>query len=153
MRAVFQATSVPVPPSSSMKRIEAHLPPMHDSLVAQTLPQAPQFLASFDTLISQPSAARTLQSAKLVSQTYLHADERHAAAAFARVGQVVPQPPQFDGSNEVLTQLPEQLVRPVPQEATQVLPLQTLPDGQAVPQAPQLLRSLVRSRQTPEHAV
>ncbi len=44
-------------------------------------------------------------------------------------------------------------MRPVWQVTTQRPAVQTWPPGQAVPQAPQLLLSVVRSRHTPEQFV
>ena len=48
---------------------------------------------------------------------------------------------------------PEQFVKPVGHDTTQVDPVQIVPEAHARPQAPQLLLSVVRSRHTPEQLV
>jgi len=61
-----------------------------------TLPQRPQCAELVVMSVSQPAAA--VQSAKPVLQKLRQELATHAAVAFASVGQVVPQPPQFVGS-------------------------------------------------------
>ena len=64
--------------------------------------------------------------------------------------QRVPHAPQFDGSVWRLKQLPEQTVWPMMQSEQCVKPPDVehrMPDGHAFPQAPQLLRSVVRFTQ------
>ena len=50
-------------------------------------------------------------------------------------------------------QTPPQMSRPVVHETAQVPRAQTVPEGQALPQVPQLAMSLVVSRQEPMHSV
>ena len=98
------------------------------------------------------------------------------------MGQACAQLPQFEGSYRVSThmplqvmrvigqipvqdppmhtcepahsarQVPPQLARPPPHDAWQDEPVHTWPGMQAVPHAPQLARSVVRSRHTPPHS-
>jgi hypothetical protein len=57
-------------------------------------------------------------------------------------GQARPQAPQLFGPLCLLTQTPPQLVRPVPQAATQTAETQAWPAPQAVVQPPQCAESI-----------
>lgn len=65
----------------------------------------------------------------------------------------VPQLPQFCGSFERSRQTPPQLVRPVPQVAWHVPPLQSCPAAHVLLHDPQCSRSVLRSLQTPLQSV
>jgi len=67
--------------------------------------------------------------------------------------QPMPQPPQFFGSFNRLTQLPLQNVLPPPQIGVQVLAAQYSPTAQALEQLPQLDGSTVVSTQLLPHLV
>jgi hypothetical protein len=93
--------------------------------VGQLVPQRPQWVSVLVRLTSQPSAAVALQSPKPVEHAATpQPPERQKAMALGSE-HAVPQPPQLDGSMLVLVHAPEQLVRPAPQEAAQVLAAQT----------------------------
>jgi hypothetical protein len=72
-------------------------------------------------------------------------------------GHVMPQPPQFTLSVTVFAQYavaPEpHVMSPPPHVVVHVPPLQTCPEAQPVPHAPQFELSVWRSRQMPEQLV
>lgn len=79
----------------------------------------------------------------------MHAAPTHTSS----LRQPIPQAAQLSRSVNVLTQLPPQLVRPVPHDVAHVPMLQTSPPAHALPHAPQLNRSMFVSRQVPLHIV
>jgi hypothetical protein len=70
------------------------------------MPHAPQLRASERTSTSHPSVIARLQSRNPALHESAQAPAEHALAAFARGGQVVPQPPQLLGSLAVSTSQP-----------------------------------------------
>ena len=88
--------------------------------VAHALPQRPQLASELVVLTSQPSLVVPLQLAKPVSHAAMpHAPERQNSVALGSEHTAL-HAPQFAGSRLVLVHAPEQLVRPVPQEAEHV---------------------------------
>ncbi|HEX7481347.1 MAG TPA: hypothetical protein VF331_26325 [Polyangiales bacterium] len=100
------------------------------------VPQLPQFFGSLAVLVQTPE------------HCVWPAGHRVHAPAMQTAPHFVPQLPQLFGSSSVLVQRPEQNVWAAGQ--THALAAQERPPEQAVPQEPQWLGSLVRSRQFPE---
>jgi hypothetical protein len=107
-----------------------------------TTPHAPQLFTSVArTLTSQPLDAAPSQSAKPASQP--PTTQRPAAHAFTLTrasAHAAPQPPQFIGSDAVLTQSLPQVLVPAPQVAAQAPALHTWPPPQAADDAAVLQR-------------
>lgn len=68
----------------------------------QTVPQAPQLLASLVRFTSQPSLALPLQLLKLLRQVKLQVLDAQVGVALARAGHTIPQPPQLAVSPETV---------------------------------------------------
>jgi hypothetical protein len=141
----LQATATQTPPTQPGVPLAA----------VQTLPTAPQLLASVLRLTSQPLAMMPSRSAKPV----LHTEKPqvpavHSAAALAKE-HALPQAPQWLTSEARVTSQPSpsaplQLARPAVQTAAEHAPaMQVRPPVQTNPQAPQLLPSLVLSISQP----
>jgi hypothetical protein len=121
-----------------------HAPPAHVAVPfareGQTLPQAPQFWVSFDTL------RHVLLHATVPA---LHVNPQvpavHVAAPLAGTPQAAPQAEQLFGSEARSVQLPAQLVWPEGHAAVQRPWLQACPLAHATPQPPQLAGSDARS--------
>ncbi|MFO0624722.1 MAG: hypothetical protein U0325_03830 [Polyangiales bacterium] len=77
---------------------------------AQTPPQPPR-IGSFIVSTSHPFSAMPSQSAKPGLQVKPRRPAVHVGAALARVGQAIPQPPQWAGSVKVLTSQPLRAMR------------------------------------------
>src|SRR2546423_670559 len=111
-------------------------------------------------LVSQPSLSLfMLQSAKPVEQAPVQPPPLHTVDAMFAVEQTLPQPPQFVGSTSTLVSQPSfcllwlQSSNPVSQAPVQV-PRVQVGDvmwllEQSVPQAPQVMGSLVRLASQP----
>jgi hypothetical protein len=123
----------------------------------QLWPQVPQLAASLPVLTSQPSNVWLLQSAKPGEHDETrHAEATHEVVPCGTGPQKMPHPPQLLLSFWVLAQRAPQQVwvpgHPVgPQGPTHTPPEQALPGGQALPQAPQLVGSLVVSTSQPSN--
>ena len=139
-----------------------HTPLMHASPTGQTLPHAPQF-AVVERLASQPSPAFPSQSANPGAQENPHRSEVQVATALAGVVHATLQPPQFRTSLRMFMQPLAQHACPTAQVP---LPLQILiggvvhmppthcdPATHVLPQAPQLLGSVVTSTHATPHLV
>jgi hypothetical protein len=120
------------------------------------LPQVPQLFGSPVVLTSQPVEAILSQSAfPSVHTAMAQLDPLQKDVAWARL-HWLPQPPQLLWSFVKFTHCwpasaaPAQTVG-VPPGHAQAPPWQTAPLGQWWPQLPQLLRSVDKSAQTPEH--
>jgi hypothetical protein len=120
------------------------------------LAQLPQLFGSVVVLTSQPVEAILSQSAlPSVHTAMAQLDPLQKDVAWARLHRL-PQPPQLLWSFVRFTHClpasaaPAQTVG-VPPGHTQAPPWQIAPLGQWLPQLPQLLRSVDKSAQTPEH--
>jgi hypothetical protein len=82
---------------------ELHAPTAFAGLHAR--PQPPQFAADVDTLVSQPSVALLLQSAKPALHAMPQMPPLHAGEPPAEL-HTTPQPPQFAGSLNAFTSQP-----------------------------------------------
>src|SRR5689334_11817535 len=76
------------------------------AIAGHTVPHAPQLFASLTTLTSQPFAADLSQSAKPDLQAAAQVKFAQLAVAFAGIGHVFPQPPQFITSTAVADSQP-----------------------------------------------
>jgi hypothetical protein len=129
--------------------------PVAWSSVAQLVPQAPQFAVSFCPSTSQPSAGLMLQCKKPAWQVLPQAPLTQVAVVFGPAPQALAQAPQFFASESVFVSHP--LATSASQSAvpaghatslhapdTQAtVPLAAM--GQALPQAPQFVRSALTS--------
>src|SRR5258708_7181600 len=70
------------------------MPPAQAWPLGHLVPQTPQLLASVPVLISQPSPATLLQSAKPALQTTVQTPAAQVGVVLARL-QTLPQPPQL----------------------------------------------------------
>lgn len=118
-----------------------HLPPLQDLPPAtlQTLPQVPQLLLSL---------TRSLHT--LLPATHSGRLGRHVQAEAVQVEplwQIVPQAPQFLGSELVSVQVPAVHSMIGGEPHVHALPEQTLPPVHEIPHAPQLLVLVVVSTQ------
>ena len=122
---------------------QLHAPAVQLSPAGQTLPQLPQFFASVPTSTQAPE------------QFVVPVGHVAAQAPAAQTGEVplhtLPHSPQFWGSSRVSTQDEPQSFVPVGQP--QLPATQTWPDGQALPQAPQLAASVWRFVHCPAQKV
>jgi hypothetical protein len=73
----------------------------------------------------------------------VHTPAAQKLAALVRVGHALPHVPQLPGSNVVLVQAPEQLVRPVPHVVVHTPAEHTCPAPHRVPHAPQFALSVL----------
>ena len=108
------------------------MPAEQTSPEPQKWPHVPQFARSSHLLVHplpQKSGAATGQTHSLPLQ-------------ISSTGHVNPQPPQLDPSSWMLTHVPLHRVVPPLHEREQTPVLQTCPAPQALPQVPQLERSL-----------
>jgi hypothetical protein len=85
-----------------LQPITTQRPAEHVAPVGQTTPHIPHEVLD-PRLDSHPFANEPSQSPKPGAQTRPHIDPVHVAREFAPDGHVMPQPPQFVGSLEVLT--------------------------------------------------
>lgn len=114
---------------------------------AQALPQVPQLVAFVRVSTSQPSALLPLQLAKPVAQVMPQVRAAQVGKALLRVGQTVPQAPQFATLDRVSTSQPfagtlSQLAKPVAQAPRLQTPAEQvavalMSPGQGLVQAPQ----------------
>jgi hypothetical protein len=123
----------------------------------QAWPQAPQLLKLSVMLFSQPSAAFRLQLAHPVLQAMLHTPLVQDGVPLIEL-QTFPQVPQLLAAfvrlvSQPLAAFPSQLPQPeVQEDMTQILFWHAgieLEKEQTVPQAPQLVTLLEKSRQAP----
>jgi hypothetical protein len=143
--------------------IEAtHAPLVHACDSLQTVPHAPQLLASVSRATSQPSAALPLQSRWFASHVYPQVPLPHVVVAPARAGHTIPQPPQLLTSDNALTShpsaaLPLQFLNVPVHVKPQAPPVQSVVAfaraGQTVPQALQLATLVAVSISQPSAAV
>jgi hypothetical protein len=99
-----------VPLQSDCPTGHTHAPLTHEVPPLQTVPHAPQLLLLFAMLISQPSAAIMLQSAKPGLQVIPQVLATQVGAAFAPPGQARAQPPQLAALIRVSTSQPLRLL-------------------------------------------
>ncbi|MFO0602212.1 MAG: hypothetical protein U0324_03510 [Polyangiales bacterium] len=109
--------------SSHTPLVQAARPPA----ARQARPQPPQWAAEVRVSASQPLDGSMSQSAKPASQAYEQAPAAHEAAAWARVAQAMPQPPQWAvvvrvSVSQPLASLPSQLPKPAAQVPTRQTP-------------------------------
>ena len=112
---------------------------MHGDPAWQARPQAPQWAALARVSTSQPLLGLLSQSPKLVAQTAPQTPAAQKVVALGPAGHAVPQAPQWSGSLARLVQVPAQLRCPVWQLTPHWPAEHTVPLGQTVPQAPQLV--------------
>jgi len=112
---------------------------LHGDPAWQALPQAPQWAALVRVSTSQPLLGLPSQSPKFVAQTAPHTPAAQKVVALGPEGHTVPQAPQWSGSLATLAQVPAQLRSPVWQLTPHWPAEHTVPLGQTVPQAPQLV--------------
>jgi hypothetical protein len=122
---------------------------------AQARPQPPQCAVLVWVLASQPLLTLPSQFPKFVAHepTAQALLEHTMLVVFGGVPQLFPQAPQFVRLLRVSMQTPEQLVVGDAQVTAQRPPEHTCPPGHTVPQPPQLLLSVCRSRHEPEQLV
>lgn len=91
----------PLQSAKNISQVTAHSPATQagDALAlgGHAVPHAPQFMASVPVATSQPSAALALQSAKPVSQRWVHAPRVQAGSACGPAVHDAPQAPQCVG--------------------------------------------------------
>lgn len=127
-------------------------------LTAHARPHTPQLEVSAPRLTSHPLSATPSQSANPSLHVNPHAPSEHVVRALGRVGQAIPQAPQWVGLVSTLVSQPllaiaSQLPKPAEQVAIEHAPAEHRPVAlsytQRVPHAPQLLTSVCKLTSQP----
>jgi hypothetical protein len=158
-KALVVCGSMQLPPQliSLPGQVTTHVPPLQAWPPGHTTPHAPQLFPSVCSLTHVPAAPPSAfpaspgrQRVCPVGQTTLHDPPEHVDPA----GQMLPQPPQLEGSTCSSTHAPPQAVVPPPQIVKHAPAEQTSPSGHVVPHVPQLFGSVwVLAQMVPQSVV